>query len=107
MSESHETAARGRGTLGTLSLWLGLFGFAFAVPPTFVFFFVAGYWMDGLEITTRISPVLALGAVVSGLLARKGARGRQARAGLWLGVVTLVCLAALAARVLSLLALEE
>ena len=107
MSETRQSTKAGGGALGTLSLWLGLFGLAFAVPPTFIFFFVPAFWMDALEITSRVSPVLALGAVVSGVLGRKGARGRQARAGLWLGVVTLVCLAALAARVLSLLALEE
>lgn len=107
MGESHQTAEGERGALGTLSLWLGLFGLAFALPPTVVFFLVPGFWMDALEITSRVSPILAIGAVVSGLLARRGSRGRQARAGLWLGLATLVCLAALAARVLSLLALEE
>jgi hypothetical protein len=50
---------------------------------------------------------LALGALLTGLLARRGPKRRQALAGVWLGLATLVCLAALAARVMMLRALEE
>jgi hypothetical protein len=107
MAESHQAAGGAGGKLGTASLWLGLFGLAFAAPPTAVFFLVPGFWVDGLNITSAASPVLAVGAVLSGVLARRGSKRRHALAGIWLGLATLVCLAALAARVLSLLALEE
>jgi hypothetical protein len=107
MGETHQTVEGGGGTLGTISLWLGLFGLAFAVPPTVVFFLVPGFWVNGLNVTSWASPVFALGALLSGALGRRGPKHCQALAGIWLGLVTLVCLAALAARVMMLRALEE
>jgi hypothetical protein len=107
MGETHQTVEGRGGKLGTASLWLGLFGLAFAAPPTVVFFLVPGFWVDGMNVTSLASPVFALGALLSGALGRRGPKRRQALAGIWLGLATVVCLAALATRVMMLRALEE
>lgn len=107
MTELDETEARERRGLASASLWLGLFGLAFAIPPAAIFFFVPGFWVDGLNATSAIAPVLGVAAVVAGVVSRRGAKRRQARVGLWLGLVTVACSAAMLWRVLSLLAMEE
>ena len=107
MTELHETEARERRGLASASLWLGLFGLAFAVPPAAIFFFVPGFWVDGLNTTGAIAPMLGIAAVVAGAVSRRGAKRTQAQVGFWLGLLTLACSAAMVWRILSLLALEQ
>jgi hypothetical protein len=75
MTESPNTASRARRDLAPLSLWLGLFSFAFALPPTTILFAAPGFWLTGLNTTMVLSPVLAVVALVTGIPARRGAKG--------------------------------
>jgi hypothetical protein len=97
-------ASKARAALGIASLWVGLLGLAFALPPMTIFFLVPGFWIDGLKVTTKAAPALAAAAALMGAVGLRGARPRQARAGMWLGLATLGCMAALLVRLWALLA---
>ena len=76
---------------GALSLWLGLFAAAFAVPPAVIFFVVPGYWLGMLNVTAYLSPLLALLSLAAGYRARAAPR---ARAGIILSAIALALSAA-------------
>lgn len=104
MSEVHKRPTARGGWLGSASLWLGLFALALALPPTLIFFLVPGFWVAGLNVTSMLSPLLAIAALGTGAGARRGPKSGQAKAGMWLGLITLISLAALAVRIRALLA---
>lgn len=85
--------------LGHVSLWLGLLAVALALPPTLIIFFVPGFWIDWLDTTSAVSPVLALVGLAAGLAALRGACRTQARAGIALSLLTVLLLGAQLVRV--------
>jgi hypothetical protein len=85
--------------LGHVSLWMGLPAVALALPPTLIIFFVPGFWIDWLDTTSAVSPVLALVGLAAGLAAWGGARRAQARAGIALSLLTLALIAAQLVRI--------
>lgn len=88
-----------RAGLGHVSLWLGLVALALALPPTLIIFFVPGFWIDWLDLTSAASPVVALVGLGAGFAGRGGARRAQARAGIALSVLTVLLLAAQLVRI--------
>jgi hypothetical protein len=88
-----------RRALAYVSLWLGLVALALALPPTLIIFFVPGFWIDWLNLTSAASPVVAFVALATGLAGRGGARRAQAQAGIALSVLTVALLAAQLVRV--------
>jgi hypothetical protein len=88
-----------RSGLAYASLWLGLVALALALPPTLIIFFVPGFWIDWLNLTSAASPVVAFAGLAAGLAGRGGARRAQARAGIALSLLTVVLLAAQVVRV--------
>ena len=91
--------AKVRMGLGHVSLWLGLLAVALALPPTLIIIFVPGFWIDWLDTTSAVSPVLALVGLAAGLAAWGGARRAQARGGIALSLLTVALLAAQLVRV--------
>ena len=92
-------AGKVRAGLAYVSLWLGLLALALALPPTLIIFFVPGFWIDWLDLTSAVSPVVALVGLAAGFAGRGGARRTQARAGIGLSLLTLALLAAQLVRI--------
>ena len=92
-------AGKVRAGLAYVSLWLGLAALALALPPTLIIFFVPGFWIDWLDTTSAVSPVVALVGLAAGLTALGGARRAQARAGIALSLLTVALLAAQLVRI--------
>jgi hypothetical protein len=102
MAETEVTTPVKGGATGTWSLVLGLFSVACAVPPAFFFFIVPGFWTHSLNLTLMASPGLGFLAVVLGAVGLRGGARSRAKAGMALGIIAFIILAATAWRYHSL-----
>ena len=100
MSGTGERQAVPTRASGSTSLWLGIFAVALALPPVVIFFVVPGFWLDTLNVTAYLSPVLSLLSLAAGYRVRGAPR---ARAGIILSLIALALSAVWLLRGLHLL----